>query len=807
MEVEAVEMEAEFRPSPLFPTHNYKVKIITWVRILFYKSQLLFSTSVVHDNGDSSNSSTHMWNRKPMDFNDAMFVLKQGNPGSINYNSTLYVPLLQECVGKRSLRSTRIVHSHVIKTGIYGDIYVCTFLVGVYAKCGSVDSAQMVFDQLRRRNTSAWTALITGYAQNNQYQKSIRMFIEMLESGRYPTNHTLGALLSICNSLHDLRLGNQIHGYAVKYMVASDVSVGNSLSCLYSNCRLLDAAVKTFNDIIGKNVISWTTIISACCQNGYAKLGLKLFREMLLEDELRPNEFTLISAVSMCCDSQNLNLGFQIHSMCIKYGCHSSTLVANSIMYLYLKSGLVDEGRKCIQNVENTTLVTWNAMISGYAKMMDLTIEDGVIYAHSRGIEALQIFQKLHRSDTKILKPDEFTYATILRVCSGLVAFDQGEQVHAQIVKNGCMPDIVVGSALVNMYSKCGSIENASKAFLEMPTRTLISWSCMIASYSQHGRSKEAILLFEDMRLAGVTPNPISFISVLSACSHSGMVDEAKYYFRMMTDMYGIKPLIDHCACMVDMFVRLKRLDEAIEFIHSMEGDHRVKPNEVIWSILIAGSRSLGKMDIAFYGADQLLKLGKLSASSESYALLLTMYVTAERWQDVSKLRKLIKKDKIPSSKTTKIWTKDLSWINIKENVHSFTADDRSHPQFKEIYRLMESLIDRAKDMGYVGGLKPLEWKEEVVVAEEDEEEEDIKFQTLHHSEKLAVSFGLLNTAEGVPIRIVKNVSMCRDCHELLKFFSVLTQREIIIRNNKGIHRIKDGMCCCGGFACQPLPI
>lgn len=745
---------------------------------------------------------------KPIEFSEALFALKQGDPGSVEYCSSLYVPLFQECVEQRSLSQTRIVHTHVIKTGTYIDLYLSTYLVSVYAKCGFMDGAQMLFDQLHKRYCVAWTALVTGYAQNFQYQKSIRIFIAMLESGTYPTNHTLGAVISICNSLHDLRLGKQIHGYVVKYAIAWDTSVGNSLSSLYSKCGLLNAAVKIFRAIIHKNIISWTTVISACSENGYAKWGLKLFEELLYKDDPKPNEFTFTSAISMCCDSRNLDVGLQIHSMCIKFGCQSTGPVSNSIMYLYLKSGRVDDGRKCIQNVADISLVTWNAMISGYAKMMDLTNEDGAISAHSRGTEALQIFQKLNRSDVDTMKPDVFSYATILRVCSGLVAFEQGEQVHAQIIKNGCLSDIVVGSALVNMYNKCGSIENASKAFLEMPTRTLISWTCMISSYSQHGRSKEAILLFEDMRLAGVIPNPITFIGVLSACSHGGMVDEGRHYFKMMKNDYGITPLMDHCACMVDMFVRLGRLEEAIEFINHSMAEYHVKPDEVIWSIIIAGGRSHGKMDIAFYGAEQLLKLGKLSVNSQYYALLHTMYVSAERWQDVSKLRKMIKKKKINSSSSskTKPWTKDLSWISIKEKVHSFTADDQSRSQFKEIYCLMESLVDRAKGMGYVaGGLKPLELKEEVVVVQE-EEDEDAKFQNLHHSEKLAVSFGLLNTAEGLPIRVVKNNSMCRDCHEVLKFFSVLTQREIIVRDNKRLHRFKDGMCCCGGFSCQPLP-
>lgn len=443
-------------------------------------------------------------------------------------------------------------------------------------------------------------------------------------------------------------------------------------------------------------------------------------------------------------------------------------------MYLYLKCGELDDARRLFEGMETISLITWNAMIAGHAQMMGLAAYDAA--ARQRGLRALDIFLKLTRSGAK---PDLFSFSSVLSICSGLVALEQGEQIHAQALKSGYLSDVVVSSALVNMYNKCGCIENASKAFIEMPNRTLISWTSMITGYSQHGRCREAIELFEDMRLAGVRPNEVTFVGVLSACSHAGFVEEANYYFDMMTSEYRIRPVLDHFACMVDMFVRFGRLEEAFEFIDKMG----FEPNEIIWSILVAGCRSHGNLDLGFYAAERLLELKPKAV--ETYVLLLNMYISAERWQDVARVRKVMKEENIGI-------VRDRSWVTIKDKVHFFRADDRSHSQSDDMYELLESLIERAKGLGYVP------FKSFDMSSEEDEEK--ASGSAVHHSERVAVAFGLLNMPEGAAIRVVKNITMCRDCHSCVKFFSVLTGREIVVRDSKRLHRFRDGQCSCGDF-------
>ncbi|XP_057974211.1 pentatricopeptide repeat-containing protein At3g24000, mitochondrial-like [Malania oleifera] len=700
---------------------------------------------------------------------DGFFMIREDT----KIESSLYVPILQECIdGKNSVSDAHIAHAHMIKTGAHEDFYLMTFLVNVYGKCGAMGDARKVFDKLPRRNVVTWTALMTGYVHNLQPELALRVFLEMIEAGAYPTNYTLGCVFSACSSLCLAELGEQIHAYAIKYHIEFDRSVGSSICSMYSKCGSLESVVKAFRRVEEKDVISWTAAICACVDNGVAAMGLRFFTEMLSEG-VEPNEFTLTGALSSCCMMRAFGVGEQVHSLCVKLGYESNPRITNSIMYLYLKFGLIKDARRLFDQVESASLVAWNTMIAGHAQMMDLAKDD--LSAHNSGTEALNIFLKLNQSG---IKPDLFTLSSILTICSGLAALEQGEQVHALTIKTGFLSDVVVGTALINMYNKCGSIERANQAFVEMPTRTLVSWTSMITGFAQHGQSQQALQLFEDMRRAGVRPNKITFVGVLSACSHAGMVDEAMSYFEMIKAEYKIKPVMEHFACLIDMFVRLGQLEEAFDFIKKMN----FEPNKFIWSILVAGCKSHGKLELGFYAAEQLLKL-KLN-DTETYLLLLKMYVSAGRWKDVAKVRKMKKEEKLGK-------LRDWSWIRFKDKVHSFKPDDRSHPHSEKMYELLEDLLNKSKSLGY-------ESLGSIEVTDEDSDEETSS--AVYHSEQLAVAFGLLNMPSAVPLRIIKSIAMCKDCHSFIKFVSLLTSREIIIRDSKRLHKFINGPCSCGDF-------
>ncbi|XP_062113879.1 putative pentatricopeptide repeat-containing protein At5g52630 isoform X2 [Humulus lupulus] len=703
------------------------------------------------------------------DFREALSAIREDASSESSY----YVDLLRECIEKNSVSDAEMVHAQIIKTGILEDVFVSTFLVNVYVKCGNMGNARKLFENLPRRNVVAWTTLMTGYVNNFEPHLAIQVFREMLEAGTYPTNYTLGIVINACSSLQSINMGEQLHGYMIKYHIDFDTSIGNSLCSLYAKSGHLSSAVKVFENIREKNVISWTAIISAFSDNGDAAGGLEYFIKMLSED-IQPNEFTLTSVLSLCCVMLSFGIGSQVHSLSIKLGFESNLRVKNSIMYLYLKTGRIQEAKRLFDGMKVNSLVTWNLMISGHAQMIEH--EGDSLSAYQSGNQALYLFSKLNRSG---MKPDLFTFSSVLTLCGSLVALEQGEQVHAQTIKSGFLSDVVVGTALISMYNKCGSIEKASKAFVEMSIRTLISWTSMITSLAHHGRTQQALQLFEDMILTGVRPNQITFVGVLSACSHAGMVEEALGYFEMMQKQYKIKPVMDHYACLIAMFVRLGRLDEAFNFIKKMD----FEPSEFIWSTLVAGCRSHGNSELGFYAAEQLLKLKP--KDTETYGLLLNMYCTEKRWKDVSKVKKMMKEEKIGK-------IKDWSWISIKDKVYSFKADE-SHHHSEDFHNFLVNLIDQAKSMGYES-LKDLE------VAEEEEVEESSSSSTTYHSEKLALAFGLLNTPSFAPIRVIKNFIMCRDCHNFIKTVSVLTGREIAIRDSRSLHKIVNGKCSCGDF-------
>ncbi|XP_057533870.1 pentatricopeptide repeat-containing protein At2g22070-like [Amaranthus tricolor] len=706
-------------------------------------------------------------------FSNLKETLSSFNEGT-QVESVLYVPFLQECIAKRSVSKAQMVHAHIVKTGTHEDEFVMTFLINVYAKCGRMEYAQKVFDTLPRRNVVSWTGLMTGYVHNLQPEVAIRLFVDMLEVGAYPTNYTFGTILSSCSSLLLVKLGKQIHGYIVKYGTESETSVGNSLCSFYSKCGSLALAVDTFRRTGNKNVVSWTTVISACGDNGDYMRGIRYFMMMLSED-VELNEFTFTSILSLCCSIQALDLGRQIHSMSIKLGFQKNLRIDNSVMYLYLKCGLIDDADKLFDELDSISLVTWNAMIAGHAQMTD--IAENVISAHQSGNRALNFYLKMNRSGTK---PDLFTLSSVLSVCSALVVLEYGEQVHAQTIKSGFLADVIVGTSLVNMYSKCGNIDNAQKAFEEMHKRTLIAWTSMISAFAQHGKSQEALQLFKAMLSAGEKPNKITFVGVLSACSQAGLVDEALEYFEMMKTSYKIKPVVEHYACLIDMFVRLGRLEDAFDMTKNMG----CEPNSVIWSILIAGCRSQGNLELGYYAAEQLLKMKPKDL--ETYVLLLNMYLSAERWKDVSRVRKIMKDEKLGK-------LQDWSWLSIKDKIYSFSPKSRSYPLKTEVDNHLSMLVDEAKRRGYQSQSPQVSYGN-------DDEVESITSSSMDHSEKLAIAFGLLQTSNTVPLRIVKSISMCRDSHTFIKFISEIVDRTIIVRDSKRLHKFVNGHCSCGDF-------
>lgn len=667
-----------------------------------------------------------------------------------------------------------------MKTGNHEDPFLATLLLNVYAKCGNMEYARRSFDHINRKNDFSWTNLMKGYVQNSMPKHAIHLFQEMLlHSECYPSTYTLAIALNACTSLQSLKLGEQLHAYIIKCDVDFSTSIGNELCSLYSKCGgRLEFGLEVFRRIREKNVFSWTAAISSCGENGKPMKGLRVFVEMFLDEmQVQPNEYTLTSVLSQCCEVKCLEFGVQVHSLCTKLGYESNLRVRNSLLHLYIKCRCTAEAQRLFKGMDDVDMVTWNAIIAGHVQIMELSKDN--LSAYRSGSEALKLFAELNRSG---MRPDSFTFSSVLSVCTRMMALEPGEQIHARMIKTGALSDVVVGSSLIKMYNKCGSIEKASKVFLEMSIRTLILWTSMITGFAQHGWSKQALNLFEDMKLVGVRPNKITFVGVLAACGSAGMAIEAFNYFEIMQKQYKLKPLMDHYACLVDMLVRLGRLKEAFDFIKKMD----YEATELIWSKLIVGCLSQGNLELGCDAAEKLLSL-KLK-DIETYELLLNTYVLAGRFEEVSLVKNIMKEEKVEK-------LKDWSCISIKDRLYSFETNDIANVQTSLVSKSLEDLLAKAKNLGY-------EMLENVEIS--DKEHEEKTSSTIYHSEKLAIAFGLENLPNSLPIRVVKNTLMCRDCHNFVKYISTLTSREIIVKDSKRLHKFVNGQCSCG-FLLYPL--
>jgi pentatricopeptide repeat protein len=428
----------------------------------------------------------------------------------------------------------------------------------------------------------------------------------------------------------------------------------------------------------------------------------------------------------------------------------------------YSQSGNVGEALNLFEKAPSRDVISWNTMISTYA-------QSGCFD------EAFSLYKKMLPAG---VKPNATTFASIIPACANSAALQQGRCVHDDIIRSGVESRVFVGSALVDMYAKCGSIEDARQVFDQMPERNVVSWTAMIVGYAINGYGKEALKLFEEMQQTDAKPNNITFVGILSACCHAGLVDDGLRYFDSMSRHYNITPSVDHYCCIVDLLGRKGRLDEAEDFVLKMP----IKPDAAIWVSLLGASRVHKNMELGERVAKHLVDVDPNNSSH--YVLLSNIYAEADRWDDKEKVRKLMSERKV-------IKTPGQSWIEVNNKVNFFLTGDRSHPQTPKIHAVLHRLSMLMKESGYVPD------RDFVLHDIEDEKKEHLLY---YHSEKLAIAFGLINTPTETPIRIFKNLRVCGDCHSATKVISKIVGREIIVRDTKRFHHFKGGQCSCGDY-------
>eukprot|EP01018_Ginkgo_biloba_P030031 Gb_09793 [translate_table: standard] len=684
-------------------------------------------------------------------------------------NSITLTCVLCSCANVGAPEQGKELHAYIIKFGLDSNLSVGNALITMYAKSGSIEDSLLVlnrmfvkvFEETPKRDIISWNAIISGCVHVGHDEEALNCFREMQRAGIESNSITLSSVLRSCASLEALEQGKEIHAHSIKIQLDSNVSVGNALVTMYAKSSSIGDSIQVFDRMPDKNLISWNAMIGGYIQNEQVEEAMKLFCQMQ-QAAGRVNYITFVSVLSACGRPEALEEGKQLHTHIINAGFEADIFVRNALITMYAKCSSIEDARKLFASMPKENRVSWNAMMAGY-------VHNGL------SEEALKLYWHIQQAAMKL---DNFTFATALSACAGLATLEHGKWVHAHVIKARFESDISVGTALVDMYAKCGSIGEARLAFDKMFERTDFSWNVMIAGYARHGHSEEALQLFWQMQQASVKPDHVTFVGVLSACSHAGLVDEGYSYFDSMSKNYGITPRIEHYVCMVDLLGRAGLLDEAKDFINKMPLQH----SALVWRSLLGACRIHGNIDIGKHAAESLLELDLYDAAT--YVLLSNMYAVAGKWDDVAKLRTLMQDNRVKKEP-------GCSWIEIKNRIHAFVAEDRTHPQMFEIYITLEKLSKQMKDAGYVPDTK---------VVLHDVEQEQKEHSVLYHSEKLAIAFGLISTPLGTSIRIIKNLRVCGDCHTAIKFISTIVGREIILRDAYRYHHFKDGICSCADY-------
>ncbi|KAK8965466.1 Pentatricopeptide repeat-containing protein [Platanthera guangdongensis] len=633
------------------------------------------------------------------------------------------------------------------------DIHLYTMMIAGYTKDNRIADALHLFDAMPQRDIPSWNSMIKGCFDCGDPGLAWKLFHEM------PDRNVI-SWTTIVDGM--AKFGRIDVAEKLFYgMPSRDTAAWNSMITAYSDNGRVHDAQMVFERMPHRNVISWTAMIAGHDRNGDSSMALRLLRQMWTRG-IKPTSSTFASALTACANSPDPIFGVQIHAAVVKAGYSAENFTSTSMITFYANCYQIESSSEVFKQNDDQNVYSWTALITGYG-------------VNGRHEEALHEFHKMLHSG---IVPNQSTFSSALNSCCALEDLDRGKRIHAAVMKRGFYRDLFVLNSLVVTYSKCGDIEDGLKVFNGMSERNLVSWNSVIAGCAQNGHASLALHLFDEMSAFSVKPDEITFLGLLTACSHSRMIDRGRQVFQMLKESpsVGIRP--EHCASMVDILGRSGNLDEAVEFIREMP----VRPNVMVWLALLSACRLHSNVEIARRAALEIFNLDP--CNSASYILLSNIYASAGRWNDVAQTRAMMRSRgivKIPGS----------SWITICESRYEFICGDRSNALTAEIYEKVDWLDEKLKEYGYT---------REMAFDLHDVDEEQKEYSLKYHSEKLAVAFGLLISANGSTIRVMKNLRVCGDCHNAIRLISKIVGRTIVLRDSSRFHHFRDGLCSCGDY-------
>ncbi|KAK9267425.1 hypothetical protein L1049_009851 [Liquidambar formosana] len=713
-----------------------------------------------------ANEKVFLWNflineyAKIGNFRESIALFKRMQKLGIEANSYTFSCVLKCFAALGRIEEGERVHGYLLRLGFGSYNTVVNSLIAFYFKCRRIESARKLFDELSDRDVISWNSMISGYVSNGLAEKGLEVFKQMLCSGINTDLATMLSVLVACANISNLSLGRAVHSYAIKACLDGKITLNNTLLDMYSKCGNLEGAIRVFEKMDEKSVVSWTSMIAGYAREGLSDEAISLFREMEREG-VSPDMFTITSILHACALNGSLENGKDIHNYISENNMQSSLSVSNALIDMYAKCGRMEDAHVVFSQMLVKDVASWNTIIGGYSK-------------NCLPNEALNMFVEMQHGS----KPDGITMACALPACASLAALERGQEIHGHILRNGFSSDRYVANALVDMYVKCGVLVLARLLFDMIPTKDLVSWTVMIAGYGMHGFGSEAIAAFNEMRHAGIEPDEVSFTSILYACSHSGLLDEGWRFFNIMKNDCNIEPKLEHYACMVDLLARTGNLLKAYRFIEKMP----IEPDATVWGALLCGCRIHHDVKLAEKVAEHVFELEP--ENTGYYVLLANIYAEADKWEEVKNLRERIGRRGLKKNP-------GCSWIEVNGKVHIFVAGDSSHPQAKKIKIIIKKLRMKMKEEGYFP-------KTRYALIKADDVKKEVAL--CGHSEKLAMAFGILSLPPGKTIRVTKNLRVCGDCHEMAKFMSKKVRREIVLRDSNRFHHFKNGNCSCRGY-------
>ncbi|XP_074334343.1 pentatricopeptide repeat-containing protein At1g31920 [Apium graveolens] len=564
-----------------------------------------------------------------------------------------------------------------------------------------------------------------------------------------------------CSNLKELK---QVHCHIVKFgLFCSSLCSSNLLlTCVQSSWCSMDYACSIFNQIDDPGSFQFNMMIRGYVKDMNFDDALFIYHHMLDMDVV-PDNFTYPFILKACARLRDVKKGVQIHGHVFKFGYQDDVFIQNSLINFY---GKCEELRECcgvFEKMEQRSVASWSAFIAAHAR-------------NGLWAECLSIFRNMIKEGC--WRPEESILVSVLSACTKLGDYNTGQCTHGNLIRNLSGQNVVVETSLLDMYLKCGYHKKGLYLFNSMVEKNHLTYSVMISGLATNGCSAEALMVFSKMLEEGLEPDDVVYVSVLSACGHAGLVEKGLQLFNRIKNEHTIEPTIQHYGCLVDLLSRAGRLDEALEVIKNMP----MEPNDVVWRSLLGACKTFSNIQLGEIAAEKLMQMKPTNASD--YLVLSHIYAEAQRWKDVA-----ITRTKIAEIGLTQ--TPGFSCVEVKKKMYKFVSQDMTWPQCNGVYDMLHQMEWQLKFEGYSADTSQ-------VLLDVDEEE---KMERLsRHSQKLAIAFALIHTSEGSPIRIVRNLKMCDDCHTYTKLISRIYERKIVVRDRNFFHHFEDGSCSCRDY-------